>query len=291
MTLVIAGRNLKKGVFSKKVSDFEEGLFAVADTNITSDNTVLVSGFKKVYEIPVRLKKPNFCDEWFNGYSGYILEKNCFIAFAGSSLVAQHLMNSIRNHLGDIYPTYENGTYKAVMSCETTRHLGVKPECYSEEMFSDRHLKSILTANYVSTVVSHSIQAVLDKAKRHGGMSTRFTAYRAEFILGMQCPISKEYELYEYDLVEDGQGGAKVKVNEIGSDDVAVIGMRKKYASDARVTYKAAIASGETTSSRMHSFLSDAIDCENANGSNRIGKPCGLYLLSGGRLNLEKMLR
>lgn len=193
MTLVIAGRNLKKGVFSKKVSDFEEGLFAVADTNITSDNTVLVSGFKKVYEIPVRLKKPNFCDEWFNGYSGYILEKNCFIAFAGSSLVAQHLMNSIRNHLGDIYPTYESG--------------------------------------------------------------------------------------------------AKVKVNEIGSDDVAVIGMRKKYASDARVTYKAAIASGETTSSRMHSFLSDAIDCENANGSNRIGKPCGLYLLSGGRLNLEKMLR
>ncbi|MCO6062597.1 hypothetical protein NG726_38870, partial [Pseudomonas sp. MOB-449] len=83
-----------------------DGVFFVSDSNITQKGHVLVSGFKKVIETPVRVAGLNFLDEWFNGYHGYNYEGNCAIAFAGSTLVAQHIMNSIRNHLSDLKPTH-----------------------------------------------------------------------------------------------------------------------------------------------------------------------------------------
>ncbi|WP_417500074.1 hypothetical protein [Methylophaga sp.] len=288
MTLVIAGHSLEKGCFGVE-SDYVNGLFAASDSSITTGNTTLVSGFKKVVEIPVRVKALNFCDHWFNGYLGYRYDGACFVAFAGSTLVAQHIMNSIRNHLGDIYPTHEEGEYKLVMSCEVHRHL--EQMDYDESMFLDRHLDQLLSAKFISDVVCHSIQAVLDQAKKHDGMRKNFAAFQAEFILGVCCPLDNDFYLFQYEIRPDGNNGAVVYMENIPKGSVAVIGMKERYAEEATLNFQDAIKNGQPTASKMHEFVIEAIESQNSIGIFSIGKPCALYLYKDNYVNLEKYTR
>lgn len=288
MTLVIAGHSLQKGAFGIE-SDFVDGLFAASDSSITSGNITLVSGFKKVVEIPVRVKALNFCGQWFNGYLGYRYEGGCFVAFAGSTLVAQHIMNSIKNHLGDIYPTYEDGEYKLVMSCERHRHL--EQMDYDESMFLDRDLNGLLSAELISEIACHSIQAVLDQAQKHDGMKRNFGAFQAEFILGIRCPADNQFYLFQYEILPDDERGATVKMDSVSKGELAVIGMKDRYAEEANTHFQMAIKNGKHTASAMHKFVLEAVDSQNAIGVFSIGKPCGLYKYEGRHVKLEEYTR
>ena len=284
MTLVIAGHILQP-LFEEE-SNFVTGLFAASDTAITSGDTILVSGFKKVVEIPVRIKAPVFCDEWLNGYAGYRYEGGCFVAFAGSTLIAQHMMNSICNHLSELYPVYEDGEYKIATPCEKTRHL--KTSYYDTSMFLDHHLNALLSAEKLSDIVRHSIQAVLEQAKKHDGMKKNFSAFCAEFILGVQCPNSKRFHLYQYEIVLDKNDGAIVEKVEVPQGKVAVIGLKNSYADKANSDFERAVKSGKDTAKEMHHFLARAIESKNEIGVFSIGKPCVLYKYKGKHVEPEK---
>lgn len=288
MTLIIAGHSLQQGACGRK-SDYITGLFAASDSNITSGNTVLVSGFKKVIEIPIRIKALNFNGEWFNGYLGHRYEGQCFVAFAGSTLVAQHIINSIRNHLGDLYPTYEQGQYQLVMLCEECRHL--EQGYYAEDMFLDAQLNPLLTADYMAGVVSHAIQAVLDQAKRHEGMKTRFSAFQAEFIFGARCPVASDYHLYQYEIIPDGKDGALVKMTNVPVGELAIIGLREECSDEAKLCFERAIEGGNNTAAEMHRFVAQKIASKNEIGIFSIGKPCGLYKYDGGKLEVASFVR
>ncbi|CAH9057080.1 hypothetical protein PSEHALCIP103_01585 [Pseudoalteromonas haloplanktis] len=268
MTLVLAGHSS---------GGFEEGIYFASDSHITQNNHVLVKGFKKVIEIPIRVKGLNFCGEWFNGYSGNSYQGACSVAFAGSSLVAQHLINSMKNHLTELFPTYYNDSYQIVMSCETNKHL--RQTDYDDSMFLDSHLDTILTAEYVSQVICHSIEAVLNKAREHCSMSRLFTAYQAEFILGVQCPQTREYHLYQYEIVPDQELGAKVEITRVNQNELAVIGA-KKFKDDALIEL-AQCEGEEKPSEKIFRFLNSVIESETSIGNNGIGKPSGLYNLQG----------
>lgn len=282
MTLVIAGHHLEKG-------GFENGLFAVADSNITQGGAVLVNGFKKVVEIPIRIKGLNFLSEYFHGYAGVRYESACFVAFAGSTLVAQHILNSIKNHLNELYPTHNGENYELVMSCEKHKHL--KNIDYSDHMFLEHHLNDLLTGELISKVVCHSIEAVLEQAKKHDGMKRIFSAFQAEFILGVQCPVSMQYDLYEFHILEDHELQARVEKISIPKGKVAVIGKRELFSKEAQAAFEESILSGKCTSTEMHNFLAKAIDSQNEIGINEIGKPCDLYRLRGKSLSMDKQIR
>lgn len=288
MTLVIAGHHLEQGVFGD-IGGYENGLFAVADSNITSSGTVLVSGFKKVVEITIRIKGLNFLDERFNGYWGVRYETACFIAFAGSTLVAQQILNSIKNHLIELYPTHNGEDYHLAMCCEKHKHL--KDICYPDHMFTEQHLNCLLTGELISNVVSHSIEAVLEQAKRHDGMKKRFSAFQAEFILGLQCPVSGQYQLYEYLMLPDSERQVRVEKIPIPKGKVAVIGMRDLFSNGAQTTFDESVSAAKCTSTEMHKFLAKAIDSQNEIGIYEIGKPCGLYRLRGMSLSIESQIR
>lgn len=268
MTLVIAGHSS---------GGFEEGIYFASDSHITQSNQILVKGFKKVIEVPIRVKGLNFCSEWFNGYYGDRYQGACTIAFAGSSLVAQHLINSMKNHLGELYPTFYDGSYQIVMSCEGNKHL--KQADYDDSMFLKHQLGPLLTAKLVSNVVRHSIDAVLEHARGFGKMSQLFSAYQAEFILGVQCPQTKEYFIYQYEIVPDQELGAKVDTVEIMQNDLAVIGA-KKFKNDA-LAILAGCTGEEKPSQKIFSFLDGVVESETSIGNNGIGKPIGLYNLQG----------
>lgn len=236
---------------------------------------------KKVIEVPIRVKGLNFCGEWFNGYLGNRYQGVCAIAFAGSSLVAQHLINSMTNHLGELYPVFCNGSYQLAMPCEKNKHL--KQADYDNSMFLDCHLDSLLTAELVSNVVFHSIETVLKHAQQFVKMSQYFSAYQAEFILGVQCPQTRIYHIYQYEIVPDQKLGAKVDVVEVMKDDLAVIGA-KKFKSDALVEL-AGCTGEERPSQRIFEFLGRVVESETSIGNNGIGKPIGLYNLQGTTLS------
>lgn len=288
MTLIIAGHHLEKGIF-ENTSNHERGLFVVADSNITSGGTVLVNGFKKVVEIPIRIKGLNFLGDYFNGYVGTRYESACFAAFAGSTLVAQHILNSMKNHLSDLYPTHNETGYELAMLCEKNKHL--KNTDYPDHMFLEHHLGNLLTGEYVSVVVGHSIQSVLEQAKKHDGMKKRFSAFQAEFILGIHCPVLKQYQLYEYRILPHEEHTAIVEKIVIPKGKVAVIGKRDLFSESAQIRFNDSIVSGKFTSEEMHKFLAEAIDSQNEIGIYDIGKPCGLYRLEGKTLSLEKQIR
>ncbi|MCU9949256.1 hypothetical protein [Pseudomonas sp. PDM13] len=287
MTLVIAGHSMQDSSFGTSKSTFCDGVFFVSDSNITQKGNVLVSGFKKVIETPVRVAGLNFLGEWFNGYLGYDYEDSCAIAFAGSTLVAQHIMNSIRNHLSDLKPTYVDGKYQLAMPCETKKFLYGD---YDTDMFQKRHLgkNHLLTANFIASVMKHSVQSVLERAKKHQNMKRMFSAYQAEFILGVRCPETNKYHVYQYEILPDQASEAVVGMEEIHEGQVAVIGMRQLHENDANAAFQAAVQAGKHTAEAMFDFLNDAIRNQNQIGNFEIGFPSYLYKQMGIRLELEK---
>lgn len=283
MTLVIAGHSLQNMSFGSSNSTFCDGVFFVSDSSITQSGYLLVSGFKKVIETPVRVAGLNFLDEWFNGYLGYNYEGGCGIAFAGSTLVAQHILNSIRNHLSDLKPTYWKGKYQLAMPCETRKFLSGD---YDMDMFQKSHLGSnyLLTAEFIAGVVEHSVQSVLIQAKKHKSMAKMFSAYQAEFILAVCCPDTKKHHIYRYEILPSDTEGAIVSMEEIPQGKVAVIGMRNLHEQAANDAYVAAMESGVSTEKALYDYLVSAIKAQNEIGIFEIGFPAFHYRLEGIRL-------
>ncbi|ERT17037.1 hypothetical protein [Pseudomonas aeruginosa] len=296
MTLIVAGHTLEQLDFEGIKSTHAHGTFFASDSSITQDGAVLVNGYKKVYEIPIRVNGVNLLGNWFNGYHGFIYEDGCAIAFAGSTLVSQHIMNSIRNHLGELKPTYRDDKYQLAMLCEKHKFIG--QHC-DGDMFkrSDYGPNYLLSAAFIAGVVQHSIQAVLDRASEHKSMKKNFTAYQAEFILSVRCPLTSKYHIYQYEIVPGPDNGDASKADstpavatmvEIPEGKVAVIGMRKFFGDDASKAFAAAIEAGQRTDTAMHEFVTTAIRDQNAIGAFGIGLPAFLYEHQGMRVDQKK---
>lgn len=296
MTLIVAGHTLEQVDVEGIKSIHSRGTFFASDSSITQKGEVVVSGFKKVYEMPIRVNGVNLLGNWFNGYHGFIYEGGCAIAFAGSTLVSQHIMNSIRNHLGELKPTYRDDKYQLAMLCEEHKFIG---QFCDEDMFkrSDFGPNCLLSAAFIAGVVQHSIQAVLDRAVQHKGMKKNFAAYQADFILSVCCPLTNKYHIYRYEIVPGPDNGdasnadstpAVATMVEIPEGKVAVIGMRDFFGDDANKAFAAAIDAGQRTDTAMHDFVANAIRDQNAIGAFGIGLPAFLYEHQGMRVEQKR---
>ncbi|PZW71309.1 hypothetical protein F471_00379 [Pseudomonas sp. URMO17WK12:I1] len=287
MTLIIAGHSLQQSYSSK--SEYCDGIYFAADSVISQGQKVLVSGFKKVVRFPIKVKAVNNAGGQFRGYHGDWYEGGCAVAFAGSTLVAQHMMNSIGNHLMDLRPTYENGLYVLAMPCEQRRHAS---GYYDEDMFQRNFLgpNCLLSADYISQVVKHSIEAVLNTSKKYDGMKEFFESYRAEFILALKCPETHTYRLYRYEIDKEQGGTAFVKMVETPFGSVAVIGLRERFGEQAEGAQRMAIDSGERTASAMFNYLLHTVDERNGIGNFDIGRPCHLYRLIEQSLEIDERI-
>lgn len=196
-------------------------------------------------------------------------------------------MNSIRNHLGELKPTYRDDKYQLAMPCEKNKFIG--QHC-DGDMFnsSDYGPNFLLNAAFIACVVQHSIQAVLDRASLHKGMKKNFTAYQADFILSVRCPLTTDYHIHQYEIVPepdngDGDGSnadsipAVAKMMGIPEGKAAVIGMRDFFEDGASDAFASAIDAGKRTDTAMHEFVTNAIRDQNAIGAFGIGLPAFLY--------------
>lgn len=304
MTLLIAGY-----IFSEEIEDFSRllddeldltekrenstspkrskekigGLFFAADSTISSGSQTLLSGFRKIYQIPVRLWEPSFIGHEFGDFRGYnsiYQETEILIGFAGNTLTAQHCLNLITEHLTQLRISCKpmgNGPleYTVLMHCQDNP-LHIENGSWSTDTFTQADFKGLLDADKISIVILHSLNAAIKSAHKYKLDETSFKTLLTPFVAGIRCPSKNTYHLYEFLMSQvkvDGIWEVKIVKNEIPYDKVAVLGMGGYFDSQALSTYDDARQQGAQTETSVFSFLNNSIDQVKKSGKNGIDYP------------------
>ena len=241
----IRAMSKKKGEEVDEADDFsivDKGIFSIADSAITSSagTKTLLTGFRKVYDMEIKLWKPDFYpDGSFNDYF-HIYQKVPFIlGFAGSTLVAQHIMNSISGHLEELRISCEETVqgepikYKINLPCE--HNLVANPSMltlWDDDTFLDRDFENLLSGDYISNAIEHSINHALESAKKHRLCMKEFQQMYTEIFCGFYCPTLKKHQIYIYRMqskIEENSFEVFTKKEQLKKDDIAVLGMRNRF--------------------------------------------------------------
>lgn len=290
MTLLIAGYEFDRAFrFGARRSDASAapkldskpgGVFMVADSAITNGNETLLSGFRKIYPVPVKLWKPYFRGDQFDGYRTVQEEYEVIVGFAGSTLTAQHYLNGLTEHLGKLriscsMDAVEGQKYGVVMDCEPNV-LESSRMGWDEWDFAPNDLRNLLTAEKISAVALHSFQHSLRSAKKHKGSTAGLRTLITPFVVGIQCPQTKDYQIYVYRMnlgMVEGVYQVEVKMFRLGQDEVAVLGMEAEFNDAAQAAYGAAKAAGLPPAHPMFDFLCASIDQVVGRGDKEISHP------------------
>jgi hypothetical protein len=300
MTLIIAGHNLEKNHFSSawrknnEVQLKQSGLFVVADSAITKPLShgykTLIGGFKKTYSIPIKVWKPYFLGEYFHSYMNIYYEGACFIAIAGSTLTAQHVMNSIAEHLGKLRVTYvrdqfDAGKYTVVRHCQNNpleKNAGV--DQWDENMFSPIDMDAAITSDVIIDNIEYSILESLTSAKHYKLDENDLNSMYTEFAAGVYCPVARVHKLYTFRMTfalnSEGVYEIALEKEEIPWDRVAVLGMRESFEQRAQNIMNECISKNESPALPLFNFLNEAIDEVRSGGSGEIDRPSVLKVLN-----------
>lgn len=304
MTLVVVGHDLQPSLSfldDGAISLESNGIFVATDSAITRDyrdgRQIVLAGFRKAYAITAKLWQPSFIGEHFNGYRTVYQEIDCVLAFAGGVLTAQHIMNSITEHLGKLRITYIEsdggaGAYKVVRHCQDNP-LERMPggDVWGEDMFLPTDYEGLLTADVISDNVLHSIKSAVSSAKKYKIDEEGFRSLYTEFALGVYCPVERKYRLFKYSmsLVRGFTGLYEIEVNkgEVPEDDIVVLGMRSQFENNAKIVFEYYRSRGKSPTDLMLDFVNYAIDTAGGIGS-EIDRPSVLKVLNGGRLSMKE---
>lgn len=286
MTIVVAGYDLRM--------ERCESIFFAGDSGISDNGTLMVSGFKKVFRLPIIVKRPNIVGDLFRGYVGNAFEGGCAIAFAGSTLIAQQLMNSIGNHLSELYASRENGEYCLAMPCERDRHVGANYLFYKhgDELFPPGFVAEgrLIDGDFLANVVRHAITAVFNYSTQYANMERLFRRNRAEFILAVRCYQQERYRLFQYELRAGEGGTVDVIHREVPRGTLAVIGLKEDFGEDVQNAYASALKAGDDGAEAVAGCVAEKVQAANDLGIFNVCGPCFLSRYRGDRLDVVRRL-
>lgn len=263
MTLVLAMYDYDtEWSFDDKPAKLEgkpSGILTIADSVITAfgkPTTKLVTSFRKTYEVEIKVFEPNFNNDGSLRNYLYVQSKHsCLLSIAGSTLVAQHVLNIVTTHLGNLLYTYDfkKREHQIIRNCQ--------PNPLTMGRYSDwdsAKSSGLLNADYINETVIHSIKHIIDATAvdRAGDISQIGT----NFLLSFQCPKTNAFYIYQYDLSVSSSGELEIKSKKIARDDIGIIGMTKEFYEDARSIYLECLQRNEKPKGRMIEFMKAAID-------------------------------
>lgn len=311
MTLVIAGHNLEKSQYSSARMENNDiqlkqfGLFVAADSAITKPLSqgykTLLGGFKKTYSIPIKVWQPYFLGEYFHSYRNPYYEGVCFIAIAGSTLTAQHVMNSITEHLGNLRVTHIRdqlgvGKYTVVRHCQDNpleKNAGI--DQWDESMFLPSEMDATITADVIIDSIEYSILESLTSAKHYKLDENDLKSMYTEFAAGAYCPVTKAHKLCTFRmklaLNSDGLYEIALVKEEIPWNKVAVLGMRNRFEQRAQEILNECISRGEPPAQSLFNFLNEAINEVRCGGSGEIDRPSVLKVLNQNEFKKIKFIK
>lgn len=314
MTLIISGYNhcpdytydysdvLEKGVIKtpKSKSGREPGLFSISDSIITtvgsSGKVPLLKGFKKIINIPIRLWQPYIVGPYFNGYKSIFKECDCFVAFAGSTLTSQHVINLISNHLSELRIDYRSrtigkGDFVVIKNCDYNElEATANYSHHGDDLFiPEIDYINILTAEVIVDVVEHSINKALKSAKEFRLSEESFNEMYTEFTLGLNCPTSGKDYLYQFQMdkrmTPEGVYEVFARKSYIPESSVSVIGMRNKFGDRINDVTGFSINNNLDLCDELLKFMEMALEEVDESGSFEIGKPVVVKKLVQGQLS------
>jgi hypothetical protein len=309
MTLVIAGYEHEKSIdFSSFADDAKpyvpemnvDGIFAIADSAITSHQggRTLLNGFRKVYEIEAKLWKPYFMpDGSFRDYLNIYESRDIFVGFAGSTLTAQHILNSITEHIGKLRISYarENGDgpirYKVIRHCAVNPLSTSEVSYWDDDTFTDRNFEGLLTGTVIADFVEYSINNALRSASSYKLSMEEFQAMSTDLVCGTWCPYAKRHELYLFRMKskrgEDGVLFAYTEKQLVKENEVAILGMNNRFGAMAQDKFNAALSAYISPANEMYKFLENCIDEVQDEGSKEIDRPISFRQLN--RFNINRV--
>lgn len=311
MTLVVVGHEFEKKVTFSWGKDTEDapkkagmkavGLFAVADSSITAPNSngrqTILGGFRKIYPVEIKVWKPFFNDVYFRSYLEVYYEAECFVAIAGSTLTAQHVLNLISEHLRKIRISYERakelytpGKYVLIRHCQRNElEVNQGIDEWAEDMFTPNDYIDLVTANDIAKIVEYSINEALASARKYKIDEQSLKAMYSEFALGIYCPKEKNHQLFVFRMESRLSAEGLVEVyatkEQIEEGRVAVLGMKSEFESTANDAMQTAIEEETSPSRKLFDFVNIAIDKVRANGSFAIDRPSVCKVFQKGQLN------
>lgn len=216
------------------------GIFMVADSTISTGgypNKTVLSGFQKIYEVRAALWKPYFVDVEFRGYRSEHSSCKVLVAFAGSTLTAQHYLNAISEHLQNLRLTHrrrrlgvlEDIAYVVTVPCDQSNPL-LGRGVFDDTTYTQRDMDEFrLTADSVASALQHSLQHAMSSAKKYKLDEKDFETLNTPFVAGMRCPASKRYRLFKFELLKKCVPGEpmelSIEMTEVLPEQVAVLGM------------------------------------------------------------------
>lgn len=269
------------------------GIFIAADSTISTNGRLpqtLLSGFRKIYEVRAILWRPNFTGGYFKGYS--IEHSSCqlLVAFAGSTLTAQHYLNSITTHLQNLRISHRQRTigqfdpisYMVRLECETNPLEG--GGVFSDDTYTPNDMQAFqLTADDIARAIQHSLEHALRSAKEYKLDRQGFDSLNTPFVAGMRCPTTMKYRLFRFDILETSIPGdplsMSVDMTEVAPNQVAVLGMSGRFDQRAQEAYNSALVANRSTQQSCFDFLQDVIDEVQKTGSKAIDLPAVLKTL------------
>ncbi|GAA0655879.1 hypothetical protein [Rheinheimera tangshanensis] len=304
MTLIVAGYrqdNLLLGDETDFLPDRKHGIFIVADSLVSTLTSIgrqpLLSEFRKVIEVPIQLWEPHFVGEHFSGYKKVFFTYKCLIAFAGSTLVAQHVVNNISGHLAKLRIDYTDEVeFKCVVrkSCDENNLIKAGfSSIYDDDIFvSENDYRNLLSAEFVADVVEHSINKAFESKMKHVIDEQALNAMKTEIILALTCPTKGRDFLYKFhfktkDLPEGGVI-AYCEKELILADSIAVIGMERVYGANALKTAKKAIQEGPDFQKTMREFV---VECVRGDRSFEIGFPVSVKTIRDNKVDLDAIIK
>lgn len=293
MTIIIAGH-----YFRQTLDEYEpQGLFVASDSAITAPAShgrqLILSGFRKVYPIPVKVWKPYFLGDSFHSYRDVYFRSECLVAIAGNTLTAQHVLNCIIEHLSQLRVTCKRGTngaaqYVIVRHCQENPLLDCPAASrWSDDMFLPQHYDNLMSGEIIEQVVEYSINEALRTARKYKFDEAALNSLRTEFALGLHCERSRTHRLLtftvEFVSAPDGILRCSVSKTTVEPGVVAVLGLHD-IAEEAQSQFERALATYSDTANHMFSFLNEIINKERDSQTHRVDHPSYLRKFENGVL-------
>lgn len=276
MTIVVAGH-------------YENEIFFITDSAITNNNKTLLSGFKKVYGIPIQLHVPLFVPYTFSHYIPFEgFKAECVFALSGSTLIGQHVINSISEHLGKIRVIHSHTSSGLRMSllrhCCISQNPMYRPEYieYDNTLYSPTNVYKAINKENIIEIIEYSIQESFSSAFKHvcddEGVNWLL---ENQFMFGVNCSKTQNNFLFKVTLKEDYEDGIlKIKVcsEEIKSGQLGIIGLTdnssltKQYLEKINNVYLENIRS-EHCPLILLKLIEDIVDNANAKCYRAVAKP------------------
>lgn len=300
MTLIIAGYEHTKSFDHTQYSDDKKstyipkmeagGLFVIADSAITNpaNGRTILNGFRKTHIVEVKLWKPYFMpDGSFRDYKEVYETNNTFVSFAGSTLTAQHIINSITTHLQSLRISFKRHEQDRSIIYTAIRHCQPNPlytpnqvSYWDDDTFLSKDFEGLLTGELIADTIEYSMNDALKSASKYKLDIEEFQAMHTEIVAGVWCPVRKRHELYIYRMnSKRDQDGILIPCTEkslVPTNEIVVLGMRKEFEADAKLRFSNSISSFVSPSNTMLEFQREAIRSVEVQGKKGIAFPVSM---------------